>query len=113
MSEQEDVLAFVPLTTLSFSVLLALGEGKLHGYAILKTVERESQGKTRPGAGSLYAALDRMVSGGLIQESGPEPGEDQRRRYFGLTPLGRRVVRAEAARLSQMVALAAGKGLAP
>lgn len=102
---------FVPLTTLSLSVLLALGDGPLHGYAILKTVEQESEGKTRPGAGSLYAALDRMVADALIEESGPAPDEDQRRRYFGLTPLGRQVVRAEVHRLTQMVALASGKGL--
>lgn len=113
MGEAKDVHDFLPLTTLSFSVLLALGDGKLHGYAILKTVEKESGGGTRPGAGSLYAALDRLTSDGLIEESGPGPDEDQRRRYFGLTPLGKQVVRAETGRLAQMVSLAAGKGLSP
>ena len=113
MSEAREPHEFLPLTTLSFAILLAVGDGKLHGYGILKTVERESGGGTRPGAGSLYAALDRMVADQLIEESGPDPDEDQRRRYFGLTGLGRRVVRAETGRLTQMVALASGKGLAP
>ena len=113
MSSSPDPADFLPLTTLSLSMLLALGDGPLHGYAVLKTVERESGGRTRPGAGSLYAALDRMVADGLIEESGPAPDEDQRRRYFGLTSLGRRVVRAEMARLTEVLAVATGKGLTP
>lgn len=113
MSQTRDPGEFLPLTSLSFAILVAVGETELHGYAILKAVERESAGATRPGAGSLYAALDRLVADGLIEESPPAPDEDQRRRYFGLTPLGRRVARAEAARLARIVRLASGRGLAP
>jgi DNA-binding PadR family transcriptional regulator len=111
--EPRDAQDFLPLTHLSLSILLALGDGRAHGYAIIKRIERESGGRTRPGAGSLYAALDRLVSDGLIEESGPSPGEDQRRRYYGLTPMGRRVTRAEAARLAEVLAVANVKGLAP
>lgn len=113
MTDRTDPQSHLPLTNLSLAVLLALGERPLHGYAILKKVEEESGGHSRPGAGSLYAALDRMVADGLIDERAPAPDEDQRRRYFGLTALGRQVVRAETGRLAELVALASGKGLAP
>lgn len=113
MAEPREPHDFLPLTHLSLSILLALGEGPAHGYAIIKTIEKESGGRTRPGAGSLYAALDRLVSDGLIAESGPGPDEDQRRRYYGLTTMGRRVTRAETARLARVLAVASGKGLAP
>ena len=109
----KDPKDFLPLTNLSLGILLALGDERAHGYAVIKTIERESGGRTRPGAGSLYAALDRMVADGLIEEGDPRPDEDQRRRYYGLTDMGRRVARAETGRLAELLAVAAGKGLAP
>jgi DNA-binding PadR family transcriptional regulator len=103
---------FLPLTPLSLAVLLALSDEDRHGYAILKEIERESEGRIRPGTGTLYAALQRMVDEELLKESGgAEPGEDARRRYYGITSLGREVARAEVRRLARLVELAGEKRL--
>ncbi len=104
--------SFLPLTPLSLAVLLALADAERHGYAILKEIERESEGRIRPGTGTLYAALQRMVDEGLIEESGGVSEEvDARRRYYGITALGRQVARAEVRRLARLLDLAAGKRL--
>ena len=105
----------LPLTPLSHAVLLALAEGELHGYAILQEVERLTDGAVRPGTGTLYAALQRMLSEGVIEDGGRTPGpeEDQRRRYYGITSLGREVARAEARRLERVLEVAREKRLAP
>lgn len=104
--------SFLPLTPLSLAVLLALADAERHGYAILKEIERESEGRIRPGTGTLYAALQRMMDEGLIEESGGVADEvDARRRYYGITALGRQVARAEVGRLARLVELAAGKRL--
>lgn len=100
--------AFLPLTPLSFHILLALSQGHRHGYAIIKDVERRSGGIVRPGTGTLYAAIQRLMEDGLIEESDERPTEDDdaRRRYYAVTPLGRRVAEAEARRMDHLVALA-------
>jgi len=105
----------LPLTPLSHAVLLALAEGELHGYAILQEVERLTDGAVRPGTGTLYAALQRMLSEGVIEdgERAPGPDEDQRRRYYRITGLGREVARAEARRLERVLEVAREKRLAP
>jgi DNA-binding PadR family transcriptional regulator len=110
MSRHAD--SFLPLTPLSLAVLLAVSDEERHGYALLKEIERESEGRIQPGTGTLYAALQRMVEEGLLEESGgPEPGEDARRRYYGITALGREVARAEVRRLARLVELAGEKKL--
>lgn len=107
-------LDFLPLTPLSLAVLLALADEDRHGYAILKEIERESEARIRPGTGTLYAALQRMVDEGLIEESDAAgPGEDARRRYYALTQLGRDVARAELRRLARLIERAGEKKLAP
>ena len=108
-----DAEAFLPLTPLSLAVLLALSEADRHGYAILKEIERESEGRIRPGTGTLYAALQRMMDEGLIEEAvaAADDEVDARRRYYGITALGRQVARAEVARLARLVDLAAGNRL--
>jgi DNA-binding PadR family transcriptional regulator len=108
-------LSFLPLTPLSHAVLLALADGALHGYAIMKDIEDQAGAHLRTGTGTLYAALQRMMDEGLIIEADrpPEPGEDTRRRYYALTELGRAVARAEARRLSDVLALARQKRLGP
>lgn len=101
--------SFLPLTPLSFHILLALSEGHRHGYAIIKDVEHRSGGIVRPGTGTLYAAIQRLLDDGLIEESPqrPEPhNDDARRRYYELSRLGRRVAEAEARRMDHLVALA-------
>ena len=98
---------YLPLTPLFFHVLLALGEKTRHGYGIIKEIEERSDGKFRPGTGTLYLALQRLESKGLIADAGTRRG-DPRRRYYRLTPLGARVARAEAKRLGELVAIAEG-----
>lgn len=105
----------LPLTPLSHAVLLALAEGELHGYAILQEVERLTDGAVRPGTGTLYAALQRMLTEGVIEDAErvPGPEEDQRRRYYRITALGREVARAEARRLQRILEVARERRLAP
>jgi DNA-binding PadR family transcriptional regulator len=104
----------LPLTPLSHANLLALAEDALHGYAIMKAIETETGGAVRPGTGTLYAALQRMEDDGMIEER-PAPGDegDARRRYYGITSLGRSVATAEANRLASLLELAARKRLGP
>lgn len=110
----DDADRFLPLTPLSHAILIALADGALHGYAIMKAVEVQSEGRIRTGTGTLYAALQRMEDDGLIRAA-EAPGEagDARRRYYALSELGRAVARAEAGRLSAVLRLAASKRLGP
>lgn len=114
MSKRTDPQRFLPLTPLSASILLAVSDRELHGYGIIKELERQSGGRRTPGAGSLYAALQRMVEQGLLEETaGPPQADDPRRRYYALTGLGRDVARAEMLRMADLVSLAAEKRLVP
>lgn len=105
----------LPLTPLTMAVLLALADRDLHGYALMKEVERQTDGHLAPGTGTLYAALQRLTDDGLIDESPEEPGpdEDPRRRYYRITDGGRATARAEADRLARVVALARARALGP
>lgn len=105
--------SFLPLTPLSLALLLALAEGEKHGYALMQEVERQSQGQVRVGAGSLYAALQRLEGQGLVAEAAGASGEDARRRYYRLTELGGEVARAEIMRLSRVLRGAGARRLAP
>lgn len=102
----------LPLTDLAFSILLALADTEMHGYALIKDL-RGRTGRESLRTGTVYAALARLQDEGLVEEVGDRPGDadDQRRRYYGLTPAGRRAARAEARRLSELVALARAKQL--
>lgn len=112
---QEDATKFLPLSTLSFLILLVLADRDGHGYGIIKEIERRTDGAVHPGTGTLYTALQRLTDDGLIQEADTRPdiGDDSRRRYYSLTPLGRRVARHEASRLAHLVGLAADSDLLP
>lgn len=97
---------FLPLTPVAFEILLALVEDEAHGYAILQRIENRTEGALSPHAGTLYRALARLVSDGLLRElkAAPDGAEvDERRRYYGLTALGRKVAAAEARRLEELV----------
>src|SRR5206468_3861512 len=98
--------SYLPLPPATFHILLALADGELHGYAIMKGVAARSEGSLRLGPGTLYGSLKRLLKAGLVEECGervdPERG-DERRRYYRLTQLGLSVVRAEARRLEAMV----------
>jgi DNA-binding PadR family transcriptional regulator len=87
-----------------FHVLLALTGGQLHGYAILKDVERQTGGAMRMGPGTLYGTLQRMMEHGLVEEAaGPARPVDERRRYYQLTRAGRTALKSEVERMETLV----------
>jgi len=103
-----------PLTPAMFHVLLALADGERHGYAILKEVLLRTEGKVRLSAGTLYGIIKRLNEEGWIAESDVRPAaslDDERRRYYRLTELGRRVAGSEARRLEALVDMARTKNL--
>lgn len=105
---------FLPLTPAVLHILLALADGDQHGYAVAQAVETLTEGTVRMGPGTLYGSIGRMVASGLIEESTRargRGGDDERRRFYRLTTLGRRVLEAEADRLARVVALARAKNV--
>src|SRR5881409_1119929 len=99
----------MPLRPVELHVLLALAGEERHGYAILQEVAALTDGDLQIEPGTLYRALHRMLKDGWVAESGRRPAadvDDERRRYYRLTPLGRRVASAEAERLARLVAAA-------
>jgi DNA-binding PadR family transcriptional regulator len=105
---------FLPLTAPMLHTLVALADGEKHGYAILKEIARRTDGSVRLSAGTLYALIRRATADGLIVESDerPDPAlDDERRRYYRLTPFGRRVTIAEITRLESIVEMARAKKL--
>lgn len=101
------------LSDLAFHVLLALGEGPSHGYAIGQAVEEESGGRLDPTTGALYQALRRLSEDGFITEVDGPKDTDTRRRYFSLTAQGRKAASSEAARLDALVRTARKRRLFP
>lgn len=93
-----------------FHILLALAGGPLHGYGIMKDVERDTGGEVTLEIGSLYRLLARLVSEGLI---GHVDGPGERRRYYRITTAGRRVLKSEAARLANVLTLVRARKLLP
>ena len=100
-----DVERLLPLSPLTTAILLAVADAPLHGYALAQLVEEETQGRIVPAAGTLYAALQRMLDEGLLEEARPVRGEDARRRTYQMTAFGRAVAKAELDRLSRLVEL--------
>jgi DNA-binding PadR family transcriptional regulator len=115
MKSQETSMEYnQPLTPPVFQVLLSLADGDKHGYAILKDVEEHSGGEVRLNTGTLYAIVKRLLAEGLIVEPRNRPraeDDDQRRRYYRLTPKGRAVAAAEVERMERLVARAHDKKL--
>jgi DNA-binding PadR family transcriptional regulator len=93
------------ITELELEVLLAVGHGAGHGYAIGKHIETVSAGRLDPTTGAVYQALRRLSANGLLREAAAPRGsdEDERRKYFALTASGRRAIDGELARLEQLV----------
>lgn len=106
MDTRRAVDSLLPLPDAELEILLALAEGEAHGYAMMRAVEQRSQGRTRLGPGTLYAALKRLLAARLIEEAG-ERGDGERaqsrRRCYRLSGLGSRVLAAELDRLSVLV----------
>jgi DNA-binding PadR family transcriptional regulator len=101
------------LSDLAFHILLALGDGPSHGYAIGKDVEARSAGRLDPTTGALYQALRRLTEEGLIAAATPPQDADARRKYFALTAGGRRAAGNEARRLEALVRTARQRKLYP
>lgn len=96
------VESFLPLTHLLYVVLLSLAEEPSHPYELVKRIRERSEGRIDPGTGSFYSVLARAEKQGLIRESAAT-GEASRRRVYEIAPLGRRVLAAEAERLSEQL----------
>lgn len=100
----EPLDSFLPLSSASLHILLALAGEDLHGYGIMLEIARQSEGIYKIGPGTLYDNLQKLIQDGWVQELGPRRGdEDARRRYYRLTNAGREILRAETARLTQVV----------
>ena len=117
MSATHDVDALLPLPPATFHILLALVDEDRHGYAIIQDVEARTGGELRLSAGTLYRSIARMVEQGLLAEVtrrlAAGRSDDERRRYYRITPFGTTVARAEMRRLTQLVRLARARGLTP
>src|SRR3954463_11765674 len=102
MARKLDPDAQLPLTPVVLHILLALASGERHGYAIAQEVEATTAGQVRLGPGTLYGSIQRMLASALIEESAQRKrqGDDaDRRRYYHVTPFGRRVLELELERL--------------
>ncbi len=108
--------ALLPLPPTTLHILMSLSEEDRHGYAVIQDVAARTGGEVKLGAGTLYRSIQRMLEQGLIVEVSERPApedDDERRRYYRITPFGRRVARAETRRLTDLVKLARASGFAP
>lgn len=103
---------WLPLSPAVFHILLALADGEMHGYAVMREVERSTGGTVRMGPGTLYGTIKKLLADELVEETDerPDPGmDDERRRYYKLTGLGGRVLNLELSRLRAILRSATGK----
>ena len=103
-----------PLTPAVLYILLALATGEKHGYAIMKQVNSDSGGHVKMGSGTLYGSIKRMLADELIEEAGDKIDptiDDERRRYYQLTALGRQALNTEMQRYSDVITIARNRNL--
>ena len=108
--------SLLPLPEATLHILMSLAEEDRHGYAVIQDVAARTGGAVRLSPGTLYRSIQRMLEQGLIVEKLDRPApeeDDERRRYYRITPFGAAVARAETRRLSELVRLARASGLAP
>ena len=106
----------LPLPPVTFHILLALADGDRHGYALIQEMAARTGGSLKLSAGTLYRSIQRMLEQGLVTESKSRPApelDDERRRYYRLTPFGISVARAETKRLTDLVRMAQATGMVP
>jgi DNA-binding PadR family transcriptional regulator len=111
---QTDIDALLPLPAATFHILIALAKEDRHGYAVIQDVEQRTGGEIRLSAGTLYRSIQRMLEQGLLRETRDRPApelDDERRRYYRITPFGEAVARAEARRMAELVKMARAQGL--
>jgi DNA-binding PadR family transcriptional regulator len=109
----ETAESLIPLPPATFHILMALAYEDRHGYAIIQDVEARTNGELKLSAGTLYRSIQRMLEQGLLIETRERPApedDDERRRYYRITPFGNEVARAEARRLTQLVKMARSSG---
>jgi DNA-binding PadR family transcriptional regulator len=114
--DHADALALLPLPLATFHILLSLADEDRHGYAIMQDVALRTRGLLKLSAGTLYRSIQRMLEDGLVIEVDERPApemDDERRRYYRITPLGAAAARAETRRLQDLVKLARSVGFAP
>ncbi len=107
--------SFLPLPSATFHILMAVADEDRHGYGIIQDVSASTNGDLKLSAGTLYRSIQRMLEQGLLIETRDRPApedDDERRRYYRITPFGREVAKAEANRLTQLVRLARKSGFA-
>jgi DNA-binding PadR family transcriptional regulator len=110
----EEPESYLPLTPAVLDIMVALGNEEMHGYAIMREVRRRTEGRRRLAPGTLYRSLKQMEERGWVVESEERPDlDDERRRYYRLTDLGRRVALAELERLESLVRAGRSKGFVP
>jgi DNA-binding PadR family transcriptional regulator len=99
-----------PIPSAAFHILLALADQDLHGYEIMRQVAEQTGGRMRLGPGTLYGSIQTLLEEGLIEQiDSKQPGPDDRRRYYRLTSSGRKLARAEADRLADLLRVARAK----
>jgi DNA-binding PadR family transcriptional regulator len=113
-----DIVVNMPnsLSPAVFHILMSIAEEERHGYAIIQDVAASTAGELRLSPGTLYRSIQRMLEQGLIVESRRRPArelDDERRRYYRITPLGIATARAELRRMAHLVRLGRDRGLKP
>ncbi len=114
MPNDPTIDAILPLKPIDFLVLMMLAETERHGYGIVQDIAEHTGGSIRLVAGNLYSVLRRLIQLGVIEESERRPApdlDDERRRYYAITALGTRVLKAEAERLRDLVAVAEARNI--
>ena len=112
--KRRDPADLLPLSPPVFHILLAIGNRRLHGYAIMQGIEERTNGSVTVLPGTLYSSIGRMLEDGLISETSDRPNpsaDDQRRRYYRLTEFGKAVARAESERMALLLQVAEDQDL--
>jgi DNA-binding PadR family transcriptional regulator len=115
-NDELNIDSLLPLPSATFHILLALADEDRHGYGIIQDVAARTHRELKLSPGTLYRSIQRMLEQGLIVETRERPApedDDERRRYYRITPFGNAVAKAEARRLTQLVRMARAKGFAP
>jgi len=116
MTPPADIDQFLPLPPATFHILIALAKEDRHGYAVMQEVEERTEGAIRLSAGTLYRSIQRLQEQGLIVETRTRPApeeDDERRRYYSLTTMGRAAAQAEVKRLHSLLKMARSCGVVP
>ena len=116
MGDKESIDALLPLQPTSFHILLSLADEDRHGYAIIQDIAGRTNGEIKLSAGTLYRSIQRLQEQGLIVETRTRPApeeDDERRRYYSITTLGKAAAQAEVRRLQSLLKMARSCGVVP